>query len=188
MKFFLTGHAQESMMLFKKYQLSKIYFPTLDNNNKMFMKFLSQALKNTDFRIKKNKSLNPGFLLATFLWHDVLKLWETNKKYFPHTSLALNKAIDETFRKQAKIFPIQKRFSITMSEIWRLQPRFNSTSPKKIYRLLGHPKFRASYDFLLLRCQTAEVPFSEGNWWTKFIESNKENQDLLITDKKKSKG
>ena len=71
-----------------------------------------------------------------------------------------------------------------MSEIWRLQPRFNSTSSKKIYRLLGHPRFRAAYDFLLLRCQNLEISESIGLWWTKFIESNKENQNLLITNKK----
>jgi poly(A) polymerase len=184
MKFFLTGHAQESMVLFKKYNLSNIYFPSLENNNKIFNNFLLQALENTDLRIKNDQSVSPGFLLAVFLWHDVDELFKKYKKKFPHPSLALNKAIDDVFHKQARIFPIQKRFSIAMSEIWRLQPKFNSTSSKKIYRLLGHPRFRASYDFLLLRCQTLEISESIGLWWTKFIESNKENQDLLITNKK----
>ena len=184
MKFFLTGHAQESMVLFKKYNLSNIYFPSLENNNKIFNNFLLQALENTDLRIKNDQSVNPGFLLAVFLWHDVDKLFKKYKKKFPHPSLALNKAIDDVFYEQARIFPIQKRFSIAMSEIWRLQPKFNSTSSKKIYRLLGHPRFRASYDFLLLRCQTLEISESIGLWWTKFIESNKENQDFLITNKK----
>ena len=184
MKFFLTGHAQESMVLFKKYNLSNIYFPSLENNNKIFNNFLLQALENTDLRIKNDQSVSPGFLLAVFLWHDVDELFKKYKKKFPHPSLALNKAIDDVLHEQARIFPIQKRFSIAMSEIWRLQPKFNSTSSKKIYKLLGHPRFRASYDFLLLRCQTLEISESIGLWWTKFIESNKENQDLLITNKK----
>ena len=184
MKFFLTGHAQESMVLFKKYNLSNIYFPSLENNNKISNNFLLQALENTDLRIKNDQSVSPGFLLAVFLWHDVDELFKKNIKKFPHPSLALNKAIDDVFHEQARIFPIQKRFSIAMSEIWRLQPKFNSTSSKKIYRLLGHPRFRASYDFLLLRCQTLEISESIALWWTKFIESNKENQDLLITNKK----
>jgi len=184
MKFFLTGHAQESMVLFKKYNLSNIYFPSLENNNKIFNNFLLQALENTDLRIKNDQSVSPGFLLAVFLWHDVDELFKKYKKKFPHPSLALNKAIDDVLHEQARIFPIQKRFSIAMSEIWRLQPKFNSTSSKKIYKLLGHPRFRASYDFLLLRCQTLEISESIALWWTKFIESNKENQDLLITNKK----
>ena len=71
-----------------------------------------------------------------------------------------------------------------MSEIWRLQIRFNSSSSKKIYRLLNHPRFRASYDFLLLRCEALEISRSEGLWWTKFIESSKKTQDLLIANKK----
>tara|TARA_B110000037_G_scaffold121722_1_gene139107 strand:+ start:2046 stop:3284 length:1239 start_codon:yes stop_codon:yes gene_type:complete len=184
MKLFLTGHAQEGMVLFKKYNLSNIYMPSVENNNKLFNIFLAQALKNTDLRIKNSQSVNPGFLLAVFLWHDVEELYKKYKKKFPHPSLALDKSIDDVLTKQAKIFPIQKRFSITMSEIWRLQPRFNSTSSKKIYRLLGHPRFRAAYDFLLLRCQNLETSESIGLWWTKFIESNKENQNLLITNKK----
>jgi len=184
MKFFLTGHSQESMVLFKKYNLSNLYFPSLKNDNKIFNNFLLQALINTDLRIKNGQSINPGFLLAVFLWHDVDGLYKKYKKNFPHPSLALNKAIDDILQKQARIFPVQKRFSITMSEIWRLQPRFNSTSSKKIYRLLSHPRFRASYDFLLLRCQSLEISESDGLWWTKFIESNKDSQDMLITNKK----
>jgi len=131
MKFFLTGHAQESMVLFKKYKLSNIYFPSLDNDNKIFNTFLFQSLVNTDVRIKNSQSINPGFLLAVFLWYDVNQLLTKYKKNFPHPSLALNKAIDDVLENQAIIFPIQKRFSITMSEIWRLQPRFNNTSSKK---------------------------------------------------------
>tara|TARA_B100000795_G_scaffold225941_1_gene181802 strand:- start:156 stop:1388 length:1233 start_codon:yes stop_codon:yes gene_type:complete len=184
MKFFLTGHAQESMVLFRKYNLSNIYFPSLDNDNKIFNTFLFQSLVNTDVRIKNSQSINPGFLLAVFLWYDVNQLLKKYKKNFPHPSLALNKAIDDVLKNQAIIFPIQKRFSITMSEIWRLQPRFNNTSSKKIYRLLGHPRFRASYDFLLLRCQALEIEQSQGLWWTKFIESNKEKQDFLINNKR----
>ena len=184
MKFFLTGHSQESMVLFKKYNLSSTYFPSLENNNKIFNDFLLQALINTDLRVKNGKSINPGFLLAVFLWDDVNELCKKYKKKFPHPSLALNKAIDEVLQKQARIFPVQKRFSITMSEIWRLQIRFNSSSSKKIYRLLNHPRFRASYDFLLLRCEALEISRSEGLWWTKFIESSKKTQDLLIANKK----
>ena len=184
MKFFLTGYAQESMVLFKKHNLSNIYFPSLENNNKIFNTFLLQGLKNTDLRIKNDQSINPGFLLAAFLWKDVHELSKKYKKNFPHPSLALNKAIDDALHKQARSFPVQKRYSITMSEIWRLQPRFNSTSSKKIYRLLSHPRFRASYDFLLLRSQSLEISKYEGLWWTKFIESNKENQNLLIDNKK----
>ena len=184
MKFFLTGYAQESMVLFKKHNLSNIYFPSLENNNKIFNAFLLQGLKNTDLRIKNDQSINPGFLLAVFLWQDVHELSKKYKKNFPHPSLALNKAIDDVLQKQARIFPVQKRFSITMSEIWRLQPRFRSASSKKIYSLLNHPRFRAAYDFLLLRCQSLEISKSEGLWWTKFIDSNKENRTLLIADKK----
>jgi hypothetical protein len=40
---------------------------------------------------------------------------------------------------------------------------------------------------MLLRCQVSEISKSEGIWWTNFIESNKQDQDLLINKKKSLK-
>ena len=39
---------------------------------------------------------------------------------------------------------------------------------KKIHYLLAHPKFRAAYDFLLLRAQAGEPVKELAEWWTRF--------------------
>ena len=39
---------------------------------------------------------------------------------------------------------------------------------KKPYTLLAHAKFRAAYDFLLLRAQINDASIDLCDWWTKF--------------------
>jgi poly(A) polymerase len=177
MKLFLTGHGVKSMALFKEFQLAYKYFPSLLREESYA--FINQGLINTDFRVSNNKSINPGFLLAVFLWPDVKLTWEKSSKNI-HPTTALNDAIDNTLLKQSKIFPIQKRFSITMSEIWRLQPRFENLNPKRTYRLTGHPRFRAAYDFLLLRSLQDETLKNNASWWTHFMGADEDTRNKLI--------
>lgn len=186
MKLFLTGHALKSVILFNKFNLSKKFFPVLQSTNSSTQAFLKQGLKDTDKRIHENKSVNPGFLLAVFLWKDVNEAWEKRKKTSINNTVALNTAIDFVLSKQSKIFPVQKRFIVTMSEIWRLQPRFKNLNPKRIYRLLGHPRFRAAYDFLLLRNRQGEMNNDLAHWWIKFVEADDKTKSILIKKTKKN--
>ena len=188
MKFFFTGHALDSLYIFKEYKLSSLYFPVLDRLNGPEEIFLKKVLKDTDQRVMKNKSTNPGFLLSVFLWQDVLSFWKdnSNKKY-AHPSLGLNDAIYQTMSKQNKIFTIQKRYCISMSEIWRLQIRFSNMSKNKIYRLLGHPRFRAAYDFMLLRPEIEIDHNQMASWWTNFINADESSKQKLLINKSKKK-
>ena len=186
MKLFLTGHALKSVILFNKFNLSKKFFRMIQSTNPSTQAFLKQGLSDTDKRIRENKSVNPGFLLAVFLWKDVNEAWEKRKKTSINNTVALNAAIDFVLAKQSKIFPVQKRFIVTMSEIWRLQPRFKNLNPKRIYRLLGHPRFRAAYDFLLLRNRQGEVENNLTQWWIKFVEADDKTKSILIKKTKKN--
>lgn len=186
MKFFLTGHATESIKVFKSYDLSELYLPTINNPKDSSQIFIFNALQKTDERILNNKSVNPGFLLAAFLWPEVLSLWEKNKHKYPNTYISLNEAINKTLYTQNKKFPIQKRLCSTMIDIWQLQPRFNNLSSKKIYRLLGHPRFRAAYDFMLLRAMNEKRISDLSLWWTNFISADDTSKKILISQKVKS--
>ena len=186
MKLFLTGHALKSVILFNKFNLSEKFFPVLQSTNSSTQAFLKQGLRDTDKRIHENKSVNPGFLLAVFLWKDVNEAWGERKKTSINNTVALNNAIDFVLSKQSKIFPVQKRFIVTMSEIWRLQQRFKNLNPKRIYRLLGHPRFRAAYDFLLLRNKQGEINNALAQWWIKFVEADDKTKSILIKKTKKN--
>ena len=183
LKFFLTGHAKKSLIIFREYNLTKKYLPAMDSLNPSFERFVFKALDNCDQRIANNKHISPGFIFSVFLWQDVFELWKKNEAHYSHSSLALNDAIDKVIIKQNKIFPIQKRFLVAMSEIWRLQIRFENLSQKKVYRLFTHPRFRAAYDFMLIRSESDQFDKNLSRWWEKFVISDDNTRKKLIKNK-----
>ena len=179
-KFFLTGHALNSYRVMQDENIYSQFFLSPESGLKDIDLFISNGLKNTDLRINQDKSCNPSFLFSFLLWHQVNVLWDRYKLELKHSIAGLNQAIDEVIEKQIKLFPIHKRFTITMKEIWRLQPRFENQSPKKIYRLLLHPRFRAAYDFMLLRCESNQLDKNIGIWWTSFIDADHHEKSLMV--------
>lgn len=148
--------------------------------------FLQHGFQNADQRIKDGKSLNPAFFLAFLLWPPlqiIMKRHQKNgMKYFP----ALQLAIDELLTEQRKILSIPQRFTLTAKSIWLLQSRLTSPRRKMIYKTFDHPRFRAAYDFLLLREQSGENVSAAADWWTKFQEvSNRAKQRMLKDLEKK---
>ena len=183
LKFFLTGHAKKSLIIFREFNLTKKYLPAMDSLNPSFERFVFKALDNCDQRIANNKHISPGFIFSVFLWQDVFELWKKNEANYSHSSLALNDAIDKVIIKQNKIFPIQKRFLVAMSEIWRLQIRFENLSQKKVYRLFTHPRFRAAYDFMLIRSESDQFDKNLSRWWEEFVTSDDNTRKKLIKNK-----
>lgn len=179
-KFFLTGHALNSYRVMQDENIYSQFFLSPESELKDIDLFISNGLKNTDLRINQDKSCNPSFLFSFLLWHQVNVLWDRYKLELKHSIAGLNQAIDEVIEKQIQLFPIHKRFTITMKEIWRLQPRFENQSPKKIYRLLLHPRFRAAYDFMLLRCESNQLDKNIGIWWTSFIDADHHEKSLMV--------
>ena len=143
-------------------------------------RFVEQALTNTDQRIREGKSISPGFLFAALLWHEVLAYWNKRKAKGEIAIPALFAAMDDALDRQAEKLAITKRLVGDIKEIWSLQPRFEQRSGKRPYALLGHPRFRAGYDFMLLRAETGEIDRELGVWWTKFHESDTAVQEALI--------
>ena len=179
-KFFLTGHALNSYRVMQDENIYSQFFLSPESESKDIDLFISNGLKNTDLRINQDKSCNPSFLFSFLLWHQVDDLWDRYNLELKHSIAGLNQAIDEVIEKQIKLFPIHKRFTITMKEIWRLQPRFENQSPKKIYRLLLHPRCRDAYDFMLLRCESNQLDKNIGIWWTAFIDADHHEKSLMV--------
>ena len=128
------------------------------------------------------KSVSPGFLFATLLWHDVLVKWNARTARGEHRIPALNGAIDDTVDAQTEKLAIQRRFVSDMREIWGLQPRFERRVGRSAYRLLEHLRFRAGYDFLLLRAAADEVPAELADWWTRFSHASEEERERLVDE------
>lgn len=182
LKLFLSGHAIESINALRAQQLHHGLLPLLDVvlEQPLGEKFVMLALKNTDERILSGKSSNPSFLFATLLWHEVLQAWQENQKRGEHIIPALHEAMNEVIDKQAEKMAIHNRYTATMKEIWVMQPRFEQRSGKRPYALLTNPKYRAGYDFLLLRCASGELPQELGDWWTRFADAGTDERTEML--------
>lgn len=181
LKLFLSGHAVESVNALRAQHLHHGLLPMLDVvlEQPLGERFVMLALKNTDARILAGKSSNPSFLFATLLWHEVLAAWQTYKNEAPPIP-ALYMAMNEVIASQAEKLAIHNRYTATMKEIWAMQPRFEQRAGKRPFSLLTHPRYRAGYDFLLLRCESGELPMELGEWWTAFANAEGEARTAML--------
>lgn len=182
LKLFLSGHAIESINALRAQQLHHGLLPLLDVvlEQPLGERFVMLALKNTDTRILNGKSSNPSFLFATLLWHEVLASWQAFQQQGQPPIPALHLAMNEVIDLQAEKMAIHNRFTATMKEIWSMQPRFEQRFGKRPYALLTHPRYRAGYDFLLLRCESGELPVDIGEWWTTFADASTEVRTAML--------
>ena len=72
---------------------------------------------------------------------------------------------DITGLQQSRI-AIPKRFTAPMREMLSLQPRFEVTNGRRALRLLEHRRFRAAYDFFVLRAEVGEADPAIAKFWT----------------------
>ncbi|HEY8119060.1 MAG TPA: polynucleotide adenylyltransferase PcnB [Methylophilaceae bacterium] len=182
LKLFLSGHALESASALRQHGLHHGLLPLLDVvlEQPVGERFVNLALKNTDDRVLADKPVSPGFLFATLLWHEVLAAWQKFESEGQKAIPALHMAMTEVSDIQAQKLAIHKRYSATMKEIWGLQPRFEQRAGKRPYGLIEHPRYRAAYDFLLLRCESGELPVELGKWWTDFAEADSEKRAAML--------
>lgn len=128
---------------------------------------IERAIANTALRMTEGRPVTPAFIFAALLWPAVrdttLRLEQEEKK---PSAPALAIAQSVVVGQQVQRVSIPKRFSVPMREIWQLQPRFHKQRGKQPRRLMAHPRFRAAYDFLLLRAETGEVETELAQWWT----------------------
>lgn len=170
MKLLLSGHAAEGVRRLRKEGLHHGLLPLLDAilEQPLGERFVMRALENTDRRINADKPVSPGFLFAALLWHEVLTAWKQAEARGLNTMPALFHAMDQVGQLQAEQLAIPRRYGGDMKEIWALQPRFLNRFGRRPYHLLEHQRFRAGYDFLLLRCESGELDAEIGEWWKKF--------------------
>jgi poly(A) polymerase len=182
LKLFLSGHAVESISALREQHLHHGLLPLLDVvlEQPLGERFVMLALKNTDDRILAGKSSNPSFLFATLLWHEMLVAWKKYQAQGEHVIPALHMAMNEVIDIQAEKMAIHNRFTATMKEIWSMQPRFEQRAGKRPFGVLAHPRYRAGYDFLLLRCESGEIDSEIGEWWTEFADANAERRAAML--------
>ncbi|MBI1887009.1 MAG: polynucleotide adenylyltransferase PcnB [Nitrosomonadales bacterium] len=182
LKMLLSGHSVECIQQLHKMNLHHGLLPLLDVilEQPLGEKFVMLALRNTDERISQDKPVSPAFLFAALLWHEVLAAWKLHQQQGERPVGAMHAAMDEVLGKQKARLAIPHRHDAVMKEIWLMQLRFEQRAGQRPFRLLEQPRFRAGFDFLLLRCASGEVDDELGLWWDEFQNVSAERRAEML--------
>ncbi|MEA1051443.1 polynucleotide adenylyltransferase PcnB [Lamprobacter modestohalophilus] len=173
LKLFHSGYALQAFEKLRHFDLFAQLFPETDaclarEDHAFPITFVSRGLDNTDQRILEGKPVAPAFLFAVLLWEPVRLRYQALLDDGVPSADAMALASQEVASAQQQWVAIQKRFALPMREIWALQPRLERRQGKRPMLLLSHPRFRAAYDFLLLRAEAGETDPEIAQWWTRF--------------------
>ena len=175
LKVLLNVDGVDNLFGLRVYGLFAQLFPETDArlDDAASLAFVQSALRNSGERIRTEQRVSPAFLFAALLWPPVearFKALQAQEGHSPHD--AMNQAAEEVIQRAIARVAIPKRFSMPMREIWTLQLRWEQRSSARARRTLSHPKFRAAYDFLLLRSESQDADLIElAQWWTQAQES-----------------
>jgi len=190
LKMFISGKAVANFNQLRAYNLFGYFFPAVDQalnsseQNAHMASFITLALNNTDARINNDQRVTPAFLFAALLWHPLQNyIQQVNATQSLTSQDAFFMALSEIMSEQQRSIAIPKRFQAVMKDIWILQDKLARREGKRAYKSFEHPKFRAAYDFLLLRAEI-ESDNAELNelakWWTDFQEVSADAKQQMI--------
>ncbi len=169
LKMFLGGHGLKSFHMLERCGLLTFLFPAtaraLARGDRALRALVEHGLENTDARVAEGKSVTPAFLFAVLLWGEVRDQAHLGIGQGVDDNEAWARATTRVMAEQCQRVAIPRRFTFTMEEIWLLQPRFEQLQRKRVFRLMAHPRFRAAFDFLLLRADESVAMDELGQWW-----------------------
>ncbi|MCF6209332.1 MAG: polynucleotide adenylyltransferase PcnB [Gammaproteobacteria bacterium] len=188
LKLFLSGHGVASFELLRHYDLFRHLFPMTEaclaqEENGFPHQMVLRGLENTDARVAEGKPVTPAFLFAVLLWEPVRDRAEVLQAEGMSEIQALQSAGETVIGQSIRYVALPKRFSLQTREIWVMQARLPRRNGKRAARLLEMPRFRAAYDFLLLRAESGDEELQElAQWWTDFQAVDEESRATLSRD------
>jgi len=184
-KIFLTEKALKNFTKLDSFGVLKYLINTENYAEDSFgLRFQHAALVNTDNRLKVSKSVTPGFLIAALLWPRLIDISKEKRglnlrKFF--------RSMDRIIREQQVLTAVPRKFHGYIKDIWSLQLKLETRLGHQPYKILNHPRFRAAYDFLLLREEAAKDTQGMGDWWTQFQKVNRQGKIELLKSLRESR-
>lgn len=183
LKLFMAGHGVVTFELMQEYGLFKPLFPqtaaSIEAGHPRAQALLVEALRNTDARINAGKPVTPAFLYAALLWPAVEQQLQQLKASGMPEVPAMQQAAQQVASAQQQHTSVPRRFGFPMREIWDLQLRLPRRSFRRAENMMENKRFRAAYDFLLLREQAGEETGDLGKWWTDYQSSSPEHREAM---------
>lgn len=176
-KLFLTGYGVQTFEMLRHYGLFEVLFPAVEKSLAQeeghFPKMMViNALKNSDDRIAENKSVTTYFLFAAFLYEPMLQRAKEKMESGTEESVAYFHAASEILTQQVRLTTMPRHLTLAIREVWNQQAKFEFRVGAKPSKFLAHPRFRAAYDFLMLRAQTGSASEELAQWWTTYQRVN----------------
>ena len=174
-KLFVSGKSLEVWDYLAPTPLRWALFPSAPPDDPL----IRLAMGNTDLRIAEDKPVTPGFLFAVLMWRDYqARCAELEGSRKPAEVRAV--AAGATLAQQQSIIAIPRRFSQFIRDVWGLQHRLEARRPRVVATLLSHERFRAAYDFLVLRGQSGENVQEAADWWTRYQAQNPDGREAML--------
>lgn len=184
LKLLSAGYGERTLEVLQQFDLGDYLFPaTMDclrQGDTPQNRLITLALRNTDARLAEGKSVTPAFLYAALLWPVLQEMLQDRHGSNPYTLQDLLQAANDVIEDQISYTAVPRRFTIASREIWELQMRLARRTPRAINSALQHPRFRAGYDFLLLREAAGEDLEGLGQWWTDYQFGDANQQATLL--------
>ncbi|MBD3648934.1 MAG: polynucleotide adenylyltransferase PcnB, partial [Pseudomonadales bacterium] len=158
LKLFMSGYGLRSYELMMEFGLFGWMFPDTRRTMDDFPgdKLVRSALASTDKRIATDLPVTPAFIFAAFLWYPFVEEKQNLEKEGMSASTASHEASGNVIARQQLFTSIPKRFTGMMRDMWNLQFRLPIRHGRRAENLSSNRRFRAAYDFLLLRAESGE--------------------------------
>jgi poly(A) polymerase len=185
LKLFMDGYAEPTFRLLSEYGLLPHLFTqtaALLPDHPQAMALILRAMHNTDVRVRNDQRVTPAFVFAAILWPVVVQEQQQLERDGEHPVRAHMVAAQDVLSRQVNQTAIPKRFQQTIREIWELQGRLPLRQGKRAETLFEHPRFRAAYDFLLLREESGENLDGLGAWWTEYQALSPEQREVMVAE------
>ena len=184
LKLFYTGHSVKTFELLKSSGLGRyLIAPTLEAMDccpPAGAKLVRRALENTDQRIAQDQSVSPNFLFAALLWPLLCQQQEQARQINRNQRSNFLPMANQVITAQLDFTAIPRRVSYACRDIWELQWKLEHRTRSNVRKTLSHSRFRAAYDFLLLREAAGEDLGNSGQWWTDFQSDNSNQQQSML--------
>lgn len=177
-KLFTMGHLNRVMPMLIEFGIWQQLFADIAPK---ITPFIERAAKNTDQRISIGKTINPAFFYAVLLWEQFLERCHFYQHKGVVAAEARAQAGLDVLKRQSTRTVIPRFAETFIREVWEMQTRLLNPKPQQIEALSGHARFRAGFDFLLLREKSGDTSTQGmGEWWDAYQIMSSDQKERVI--------
>ena len=184
-KLFHQGSAEEAWDRLFETPLGKMLFPHVASSMRhgqpdSCLEFVRGALRNTDNRVRAGMPVIDSFFVAVVFWDVYRKALGRQRAGRTAKHEAHGRAVLETLDDSSGLVIIPLRVRTIVQEIWWMQDLMERRPKKSIDSIMANRRFRAAYDFLVLRAEAGEIDRASPDWWTRLQEVTPDQRRSMI--------